>query len=229
MPIKYENIMPWGRSYIEYIRMLNLTDKDLCRKILACGDGPASFNARMKKIGYKVTSLDPIYQFTKEQIDNRIQEVYDDVINQTKNNKEKFIWNSIHSIEELGSIRMSAMKEFIDDYNSGKTEGRYISGELPVLPFENKSFDLILCAHFLFFYSDNLSLDFHINSVREMCRIGKEIRIFPIVDLNGNSSPYLKPAKDFMTSIGWSVEEVKVSYEFQKNGNTMLKLIEQKI
>jgi ubiquinone/menaquinone biosynthesis C-methylase UbiE len=121
--------------------------------------------------------------------------------------------------------------EFLTDYNQGKQEGahagraRYTYGEFPELPFHNSEFDLVLCAHFLFFYSDNLTLNFHIQAIREMCRVSKEIRIFPLLDVkNSRLSTYIEPVKKYMDSIGWIAEEVKVDYEFQKNGNSMLKL-----
>jgi len=227
MSIKYENIVPWGRSYEEYVRMLDLNSDDLKKRILSCGDGPASFNSGMKKNGYKVTSIDPIYQFSKEQIETKIKEKSKDVMLQTKNNADRFIWTHFHGIEELFKVRMNAMSEFLDDYSSGKSEKRYIFAELPALPFKDKSFDLVLCAHLLFFYSENLSLEFHISSILEMIRLGNEIRIFPIVDLNANLSRYLNPVKEFVDSLGWSFKEEKVNYEFQKNGNKMLKIFKK--
>jgi len=33
-------VVPWGRSYDEYIRMFSLTEADLGLRILGCGDGP---------------------------------------------------------------------------------------------------------------------------------------------------------------------------------------------
>jgi hypothetical protein len=227
MPIKYENIVPWGRSYEEYVRMFDLNDMDLTKRIISCGDGPASFNAGMIKQGFKITSFDPIYQFTKKQLEIRIKETYDIVIEQTSKNLDRFVWTTFKSLEEVGRERMSAMKEFLNDYEMGLTEERYIFGELPVLPYENKSYDLVLSAHFLLFYSDNLTLDFHLESIKEMCRVGQEIRIFPILDLNANPSRYLEPVKDFVHTLGWTTEEIKVNYEFQKNGNKMLRIVEK--
>jgi hypothetical protein len=227
MVFKYENVVPWGRSYEEYIRMFNLSEADLGKKILGCGDGPASFNAIMHQNGNKMISLDPIYQFSKDQIKSRISETFDIVISQTKENQDKFNWNIIKSVEELGAVRMAAMEEFLADYNPGKVEGRYVFGELPELPdkIRNTSFDLILCAHFLFLYTNNLSLEFHINSIKAMSQVGREIRIFPVLDVNSQVSTYIEPVKEYMDSIGWIAEEVKVNYEFQKDGNHMLKLI----
>jgi hypothetical protein len=228
MPIKYKNIVPWGRSYEEYIRMFNLTEEDLKIKILSCGDGPASFNSGIYKNGHSMVSVDPIYQFSKEQIKERIDTTYKDVMHQTSNNKDKFIWTHFHSLEELLQARIFAMSEFLVDYDKGKAEGRYVFGELPELAFESNSFDLVLCAHFLFFYTDNLTLDFHYKSIAEMCRVGKEIRIFPIVDLNAKISLYLDPVKNYIVSLGWFFEEVKSGYEFQKNGNTFLRIFKNK-
>ena len=48
MAFKLDQIVPWGRSFDEYVRMFGLTDLDLGKTILGCGDGPASFNATMR-------------------------------------------------------------------------------------------------------------------------------------------------------------------------------------
>jgi hypothetical protein len=33
MPIKYEEVLPWGRNYDEYRRMFDLNDADIFKKI----------------------------------------------------------------------------------------------------------------------------------------------------------------------------------------------------
>ncbi len=48
MSIKYSTVVPWGRSYNEYLDMFNLNKSDLGKKILGCGDGPASFNYELR-------------------------------------------------------------------------------------------------------------------------------------------------------------------------------------
>ena len=50
----------------EYQAMFNLDKTDLNSKILGCADGPSSFNAELRKFGGEVTSIDPIYAFSKE-------------------------------------------------------------------------------------------------------------------------------------------------------------------
>ena len=183
MNFEYTDVVPWGRSFEEYLDMFLLSEEDLTRKIVGVGDGPASFNARMHQRGIEIISADPVYQFSEEQIRERIQKTYDTVISQTRENQNKFVWTRIPSVEALSRIRMEAMEEFCRDFELGKKQGRYLNAALPTLPFPDRSFDLVLSSHLLFFYSANKDLDFHIQSASELLRIGAEVRIFPIVDL----------------------------------------------
>ena len=61
-------------------------------------------------------------------------------------------------------------------------------------------------------------------SARELIRVAQEVRIFPLLDVNANISPYLEPVKEILREQGCLVEEVVVEYEFQKSGNRMLKV-----
>ncbi|AKB81511.1 hypothetical protein MSBR3_0933 [Methanosarcina barkeri 3] len=224
MTITYSDIKPWGRSFNEYVRMFDLTPADLRRKIVGCGDGPASFNAELTERGGNVTSVDPVYIFSADEIRQRIYETYNDIIDQTQKNQDKFIWQEIGSVEELGNIRMSAMEKFLNDFSEGLMQKRYIPGELPFLPFSDKEFDLALCSHLLFLYTDNLSLEFHLKSIEELCRVSNEVRIFPLLDLNTDRSSYVEPIIDFLRMRNRNVKEIKVAYEFQKGGNMMLRI-----
>lgn len=224
MPLEYKSIVPWGRSLTEYIEMFSLSDEDLKGFILGCGDGPASFNYEMTQKGLSVVSVDPIYKFNRELLEQRIDEVYDHVLERTRKNMDNYIWENISSVEELGKIRMDSMKKFLDDYEKGKLENRYVAGELPSLPFKDDSFDLALVSHLLFLYSEQLSLDFHIKSIDELCRVSKEVRIFPLLDMNSKRSIYVDEVIEYFSKKGYSACEEKVNYEFQKGGNTMLRI-----
>lgn len=57
-----DQVVPWGRSFEEYLAMFALSDLDLKGRLLGCGDGPASFNAVATSQGVAVTSCDPIYR-----------------------------------------------------------------------------------------------------------------------------------------------------------------------
>ena len=224
MAFKYQEAVPWGRSFDEYRSMFALADENLGGKILGCADGPASFNAEMFARGRRVVSCDPLYQFSAEQIRQRIEATYESVIAQTRRNQEQFVWDVISSPDELGRVRMSAMTKFLGDYERGKEDGRYIPAQLPDLPFAAQSFDLALCSHFLFLYSDSLSLAFHQQAMDEMCRVAREVRIFPLLNYNAEPSPYVEPILEYVRAAGRVAAIEKAPYEFQRGGNRMLRI-----
>jgi hypothetical protein len=223
MAFELLKVVPWGRNLAEYTGMFNLTDSDLNSKIISFGDGPASFNSEISKYNRKVISIDPIYQFTKDELKQRIKEIKDIVLEQTHKNKDNFVWTHIRNIQELEKVRMDSMTEFLKDFESGKRQGRYINHELPQkTQFGDMTFDLGLSSHFLILYSQ-LGLDFHIKSIIEMLRICKEIRVFPLLNLNAEKSEVLEGIIEYFNS-DFIVSILKVDYEFQKNGNSMLKI-----
>ena len=224
MGFHYKNIVPWGRSFGEYLDMFNLSENDLARDIVGIGDGPASFNFWMYQRDTPIVSVDPIYRYSEAELRQRIQETYEDVIAQARQNRDKFVWTKFSSVDELAEVRMQAMEQFCRDFESGKQQGRYIDASLPNLPFPDQHFDLVLSAHLLFFYSANRDLAFHLDAVRELLRIGTEVRIFPIVDVNSNPSPFLSPVIDELEKDGIACTVERVPYHFQRTGNEMLRL-----
>lgn len=221
MAFELSTVVPWGRTLEEYRSMFALSEVDFKKSIASFGDGPASFNSEMTELRNNVTSFDPIYQFTKEQLLNRIEDTKDIVMKQTKDNKDNFIWTTIKDLDELEKMRMGAMYNFIEDFDKGREENRYIPHELPnKTTFLDKHFDIGLSSHFLLLYPD-LGLDFHIKAIDEMLRICKEVRIFPILDLDAKESSVLKPIIDNYSK-GYEVKIEKTDYMFQKDGDKML-------
>jgi hypothetical protein len=222
--MKLEKVVPWGRTLEEYKSMFSLSETDLTAKILGCGDGPASFNAEMIELGHHVVSIDPIYQFSAGQIEQRVRATYELVVSQVKQNSSHYIWKNFQDADELGKARLNAMEKFLLDYDSGKVAGRYLYQSLPSLEFVNDQFELCVCSHLLFLYSEHLSFDFHAASIHELLRIAPEVRIFPLLKLDGEPSPYLELVLEELSKKGCSVQVQSVTYEFQKGGNQMLRI-----
>jgi hypothetical protein len=220
--MKLSKAVPWGRSLSEYRKMFSLTDRDLDKKILGCGDGPACFNAELSQAGGNIISVDPLYQFDAAQIRARIDAVYPEIMEQVLKNQDDYVWNSISSPEELGTIRLAAMQTFLNDYETGKKDIRYINASLPELPFEKKEFELALCSHFLFLYSEQVNLEQHIASMKELCRVANEVRIFPLLSLDNNQSNHLNPVRSALADNDIDTSLVPVEYEFQKGATEML-------
>jgi len=203
--------------------MFSLSESDLHANILGCADGPASFNSEMTRRGNRVTSSDPLYQFSSEQIRARIDQTSQLLVNQAAQNAHLFVWNQIRSPAELLQVRMQAMENFLADYSTGLSAGRYTNQSLPDLNFPDQCFDLALCSHFLFLYSDELPSDFHLAAVAEMCRVAREVRIFPLLDMRAGTSAHLMPVINHLRQAGFTAQIEKVEYEFRRGGNRMLR------
>ncbi len=226
MPFSIDQVVPWGRSAAEYLAMFSLDEADLGGRILGCGDGPASFNAKLTAQGHAVVSVDPLYAFPPAAIERQIERTFVEVMDQVRRNRDDFVWTHVPSIEELGRQRMTAMREFIADYPQGKIENRYVDASLPDLPFRNDSFDLALSSHLLFLYSEQFDLAFHVQALAEMLRVASEVRVFPLLQIGGKASPHVDAVVAAFASLDSSaVAAVEtVGYEFQKGGNRMLRL-----
>ncbi len=224
MGLKLEQVVPWGRSLEEYSRMFDLRENDIQGQILDCAAGPASFNVQMTRQGHKVISCDPVYQFSVSEIARRIEETYPIIINGLIANQDKYVWQDIQSPTQLGEIRMAAMQQFLEDFPLGLEQGRYRTDELPTLPFDASQFDLALCSHFLFTYSDHFSIAFHLEAIMEMCRVAKQVRIFPLLNISGEPSPFVEPVTEELEKQGYTVLLKQVPYEFQKGGNQLLQV-----
>ena len=221
--MELSNIVPWGRSLKEYKEMFALSNADLEKKILGCGDGPACFNAELSARGGSVTSTDPIYRFSPDQLRSRIDEIYPQIMKQISKHKNDYVWEDISCVEELGKVRMEAMAIFLNDYEKHQNSERYIDASLPILPFDSGEFDLALCSHYLFLYSKHVDLKQHIESMKELCRVAKEVRVYPLLCINGNKeSPHLNPVMAELKKDGIKVSLVAVEYEFQKGATKML-------
>ena len=204
--------------------MFALTDADLRRRIVGCGDGPASFNAELTAQLGRVVSIDPLYAAPARAIERRVEETFEVVIGEVRRNRDDFVWTHVPSIEELGRRRLGAMRRFLSDYGAGAQAGRYVAASLPALPFGDGSFDLALSSHFLFLYSEQLDLAFHLDSLREMLRVAGEVRVFPLLQIGGAPSPHVAATAAALRSDGVDASVEPVPYEFQRGGNQMLRL-----
>lgn len=219
-----EEIVPWGRSYEEYLAMFALTGSDLGLRILGVGDGPAAFNAGAHARGYDVTSVDPIYSFTAAQIESRIQAVRPRIEAGVRAMADRYVWERYPDVETLIARRLEAMADFLGDYPGPHASPRYCAARLPRLPYADGAFDLALVSHLLFLYSDHLSAAGHREAVAELLRVSRETRIFPLVTLDGERSPHVESVTAQARAAGWQADIEQVEYRFQIGGDWMLRL-----
>ena len=221
---KLSEAVPWGRNRVEYLAFFDLVDLAPGTTILDCAGGPSSFNGEMTRLGHRVVSADPLYGAAKSAIAARIADSRQAIMTGLHQARDRFVWRDFGSPEGLEATRLSAMKHFLEDYEDGLSEGRYLEAALPDLPFEAGAFDLALCSHFLFTYSARFDRSFHLDAALEMARVAREVRIFPLLDLDGEPSAHLEPLRQALEALGFATEIRKVAYEFQRGGDRMLRI-----
>lgn len=223
MVFQLNAVVPWGRNMAEYVEMFELTSAELNRKIISFADGPASFNAEATRAGHDITSLDVVYQFSAAELEKRISETKEVVLEQTAKDAENYNWGKFKDVKGLEAVRMGAMENFLLDYEQGKDEGRYIFHEFPQQTnFQDDYFDLGLCSHFLFLYP-SLGYSFHGETIEEMLRICKEVRISPLVDLDGVRPDFYKELVDGL-KLKYEVTIHQTDYAFLKSENSCLSI-----
>lgn len=224
MAMTLAQIVPWGRSLSEYQRMFAMTNADIKGSILGCGDGPASFNAELTAQGGNVISIDPIYAFSTEAIRQRVEETHTTIVDKVKQTPDDYLWTEFCDPDGLGAHRLATMERFLVDFEDGKATGRYQTQAVPTLDFPDGHFTLALSSHFLLLYTEQLSFDFHCAAVRELCRVAREVRIFPLLDLACQRSAHVEPLQSYLTDLGYGTQIEQVPYEFQRGGNQMLRI-----
>jgi len=217
-----ERIVFIGRTYEEYVRMFGLKDEDMLNKrILDCPGGACSFTATANQKGFNVTACDIAYGYPENDLLHKGIQDIEHAAAGLEQAKEGFVWNVFKNVEELKKMRLLALKGCVQDMKQNPQH--YVHAVLPNLPFADKSFDLILSAHFLFTYHEQLDYAFHLAVLKEFLRVARrEVRIFPFVNLNGETYAHAEKLVQHIKELGHEVQEIQVPYEFQKGANTML-------
>ncbi len=227
----FTKVLPWGRSLGEYRAMFALEalpfGAALSRaRLLDVAGGPASFTAEMHEAGAQAVACDPIYRMSGEEIAAHIEDARREIMAVVRRDRDRFVWKSLASPEEMESRRLAAMARFLEDFPAGRRAGRYRTDALPALDFPDGAFDLVLCSHFLFTYSAQLDAAFHGKAIVEMSRVGREVRVFPLLDGDGAPSAHLEAVVAGLRRAGYEADTPEVAYEFQRGGNRMLRVRE---
>lgn len=211
-----------GRTYEEYMQMFDLELDQLSGlSILDCPAGACSFTAVGGQQRLRITACDIAYDHGIDDLERKGLQDIEHAMETMERAKELFLWDFYNNVQGLGEHRHQALQDCVADMRERPEQ--YIAAVLPELPFEDKQFDLVLSAHFLFMYGDRMEYDFHKKTIHELLRVTSgEVRIFPLVDLTGSRYSHLDRLVAELQAEGWLIEERVVPYEFLKNANSML-------
>jgi hypothetical protein len=214
----------WGHSVDEYREMFDLSQDEMNSNILEYGCGPSAVNFQQTQKDYKVVSSDPLFVLDKDTLSSKAVMIFADMVEQVKKEQEQFDFTRSGSCENLIAERRQGMKQFFADYPAGKAQGRYVGIADYHLPFADFSFDFALSSHYLFADLDDQTVDFHLLVIRELARVAREVRIFPLIDREGKTSEFLGPVLLGLQQDNYGVEIREVVFHLHKTGNAMLRV-----
>ncbi len=222
----------WGHHVDEYRDMFDLSEEDLTTRLLEYGCGASAVNAELHDASREgltpVISCDPLFVLDKSTLSIKVSLIFEDMVEQVMRHQDKFDFSHDGSLEALIANRRQGMVEFFRDYEKGKAETRYVPAVGHNLPFKDFEFDFALSAHYLFADLDDQDVDFHLQAIRELARVAKEVRIFPLIDRHGQLSPFLGPVLLGLQQDDYGVEVRNVAYHIQPQGNAMLRVWAQR-
>jgi ubiquinone/menaquinone biosynthesis C-methylase UbiE len=223
-PNGFDQVIVTSRPLAEYRAMFGLTEEDLGLGFLDCAAGASSFTAELSRRGGSVTACDPLYRRYRRKAPDPDRLRADILAGDAyvRRNADDYVWTFHRTPDDHLRRRLHAAQAFAHDIQT-RPEG-YVPCSLPDLPFEDDAVDVVLCSHLLFSYPALFSYDFHLRSIRQMCRVAaREVRIFPLLSA-ADPSPYpeLDRLRGDLERAGVSTEVRAVPYEFQRGGNEML-------
>jgi len=220
-------IVPWGRRLDEYAAFFDLGPLAAWRSVLDVGAGPSSFTAEASAQGLRSVAADPLYREGGDSIRRGFEAARPAMMAGLARAAERFVWGHYGTPAALERKRQEALELFLEDYEWGRACGRYLAAALPALPFADGSFALALCSHLLCLYDDALDSAFHLAALAELCRVAGEVRVFPLIALDGRPSPHLAPVLAALRRQGLTADTPPVPFEFQRGANRMLRVRRQ--
>ncbi|TWD79909.1 methyltransferase family protein [Kribbella amoyensis] len=195
---------------------------ELPDSVLDCCAGGAGFTAEAAARGVDAIAVDPAYELPAAELVDTVRRSLPATAGIVDEHTGSFVWHWYGSPERKDELRIEAADRFLQDVSIAPE--RYVPGSLPELPFGDQRFDLVLCSHLLFTWSDKYDQAWHLAALRELVRVARnEVRVFPLVRQGGGESvPYLSELLDQLTDVRSEIR--KVPYEFQAGANEMLVL-----
>jgi hypothetical protein len=223
-----DRIAFYGRTLSEYLKMFGIDDMHHLKRynrILDCPSGASSFVAETNnQYGVNTVGCDPLFDKDSRLLQKQGEHDIEYVVKRVSLAPNLYNWDFYSSIEELRNYRILALKQFISDYDVGRESKRYVKAALPRLPFDDRSFDLVLSGHFIFTYSHKFEFSFILSSVIELFRVcSREVRIYPLQ--MSSLVPYehmIELLYTLKNQYGITYDIVQVPFEFQKGSNNML-------
>ncbi len=216
----------FGRSLEEYTRFFALDVAALRgRAVLDVAAGPSSFTAEAHRRGIDAVAVDPLYAEPHAALAGKVRDDYTRMFEQIREKRRLFRFKHFPSFDAAEADRRAAASRFLADYEGNHRHGRYVRASLPLLPFLDGAFDIVLCAHLLFIYAQRFDFDWHVAACAELARVSNgEVRIHPVCGAGGKPYAELDRLRQSLDEKGITSAVVRVNYEFFAGSTSMLVL-----
>jgi hypothetical protein len=213
-----------GRTVREYERMFDL---DLAawegESVLDCPGGACAFVTEANARGIDATAADLLYDTPPTDLRERCENDIEVAIDGFDGVEDQFVWEFYDDVADVRDHWTEAYQRFIGDYRDHHDTGRYISARLPDLPHDDDAFSLVLSAHLLFLYMDDLNHEFHEESLLELARVASdEVRVYPLARFDGKRYPRLDDLRETLADAGYATETRRVPFPFQREDPEMM-------
>ena len=226
LEIDLPSVSFFGRSLAEYTQFFALDIPALrARDVLDVAAGPSSFTAEACARKINAVAVDPHYGSSLEALSSQVESDYEHMFSEIRAKRRLLRFKSFPSIDAAEADRRTAAQRFLADYEAHFIHNRYVGGSLPLLPFFDGTFDLVLSAHLLFTYARRFDFDWHLAACRELVRVSAdEVRIHPLCGADGKPYPALARLRRELRETGIASEVRALDYEFFAGANSMLVL-----
>jgi hypothetical protein len=222
-----ERVTFYGRSLAEYERMFLLNFSTWGgRSILDAPGGPASFSKEARQFDIRACAVDPQYQHDPDTLQELAQKDIDYVISKIEKTANQRQWSYYQSLEQLKERQVNILHDFIEDYRRDwPLRSHYLDASLPHLPFDDCTFDLALSGHFLFSFYTHFPTNLIIDSLLELSRVAREVRVFPLRSNEQDRTALFVDLEIIITTLkkqNIDVEIQQSGFEFQVGANQLM-------
>lgn len=218
-----QEVVPgWVYGLEEYQQIFDLNPQDFKRSILDFPGSISCFNAEASGKGANIVSADALYLHGHEQVSDFAKNLYRMNADFLKQNHQKLKYGE-PALNQIALDWENNKTKFLADYSTGKEAGRYQHVLMPNLPYEDSQFDLALCSDYVF--NRHVQNDCRPEEViLELCRVAREVRVFPLLNDAGDISEWLGPVMLELQKNNYGIEIRQVPFEVLKGGNAMLRV-----
>lgn len=217
--------MSFGYGMKDYEKLFHLEDTDWTKKILEVTDKLSLCNYESMKKHYSMTTLFPYFSLSKNGLRNHLEVCFESEKHAMLLEKHLIESHIPQELAEYFSCQKADTETFLGDYPLGKKQGRYVDfEEVSELPFQDFQFELGLVFYYFFPDLEQKDTSFYVAMIRELVRISEEVRIFPLLNDIGESSPLLGPLLLSLQQQGFGVEVKQVTHPDYPKGNAILRV-----